>query len=190
MELVPLRLKVRQGAGAPDAQGRVFNAWLYPDLDAVPSELRGGVAWQAFIDRFGTHLIDNCCEFHEVDDYNTEHGMKYTGFLVPPEFADSAVARFPDQCEILSETEWEEFHDHRVTCHMPDEIVDANTLNAIRAKHGIPSGPLTPTAAMTAAERKAIDPNDPTPGVVKNTRKYWKDVKAKRQITIRAKPKR
>lgn len=190
MELVPLRLKVRQGAGAPDAQGRVFNQWIYPDFDAIPSDLRGGVSWTAFIDRYGGHMIDNCCDFHEVDDYNGEHGMKYTGFLVPPEFADAAVARFPDQVEILSEEEWEKFHDTRVTVHMPDEQVHADSLNAIRAKHGITSGPLTATAAMSAAEKNALDPDHPSPGIVRNTRKYWKDIKAKRQVTIRAKPKR
>lgn len=190
MELVPLRVKTYIGAGAPDAQGRVGNAIQYPAFDAIPSDLRGGVTWTAFIDRFGSHLFDNCCDFHEVDEYNPVHGMRYSCFMVPPNFADAAVALFPDLVEILSEEEFEEFHDTRVTVHMPEEVVHADTLNAIRAKHGIPTGALKPTATMSVTEKNALDPNSPTPGIVKNQRKYWADVKAKRKVTIRAKPKR
>lgn len=190
MELVALRVKVYLGAAPPDAQGRVGNRWVYPDLDAVPSDLRGNVDWTAYIDRFGTMLYDNVCDFNEIDDYNTERGMKYAAFLVPPEFADAAVARFPEHIEVLDETEFEAFHDGRVTVGMPEEVVQADTLNAIRAKHGVASGPLKATAAMSAFERNALDPDHPSPGIVRNTRKYWKDVKARRQVTIRPKPKR
>lgn len=188
MELVPLRVKTYIGAGAPDAQGRVSNEIQYPDFDSIPSDLRGGVTWCSFIDRFGSHLYDNCCDFHEADDYNPVHGMRYSCFLVPASFADAAVARFPDRVEILSEEEFEHFHDARVTVNSPEEIIHTETLNAIRAKHGIPTGPLKPTAAMSVTEKNAIDPNSTTPGIVRNQRKYWKDVSAKRKVTIRAKP--
>ena len=65
----------------------------------------------------------------------------------------------------------EDFYDNKAHVYEPDEVLDKDILDGIKAKQAlqIPS---------TKSQNKALDPNDLTPGIRKNNKKKWSDFKA------------
>ena len=101
--------------------------------------------------------------------------------LIPKAFADEAVAAFPSEVSKLTEAECETFYDDRHGSRLEQEKVDESALKrfVVREQAG---ETLTPEQASEKA--KALDPDDPTPGIVKNPRRTWADYKAWREIKV------
>lgn len=159
MELVPLRVRIglRQGGGH-----------LYPPFNKIPSSLRGGVDWCHFVDRFGGWHYDKISG-HEHDDAISPAGQWLGLLLVPENFAEAAAGRF-DTCDILTDSEAEEFYESRVTANDPEVINDLEVLQAVAAKRaaGLPEDD---------DDREALDPASDRPGRRRNPRKRWADRK-------------
>ena len=173
MHLVALRIQiVLQG-----------NNWTYPDFDKITPAYRGNVRWQEFIDRFGGWHYDQCCDFMETDEESPDEGVKIGCFLVPEEFATEAVQLFEDVVTVIDEPVFEKFYDDRAHVHEPVEKIDADTVNALRAKYG-QTGPLDPSV-MTQEEQEMLDPEHPRLGIVKNKNRKFADMKAKRKLSLR-----
>lgn len=111
-------------------------------------------------------------------------GTQWCVFVIPKEFADQAVAfdpsilymltpaelalhedgKLPQRIFKLTEAELEDFYDNRAHAHEPDETMDEVVVSRIEAKA---------IEDRTPAELRALDPDDPAPGVRKNVRKTW-----------------
>ena len=219
-DLIGLRIKI----GRKFDKGKGSSRFAYPDFDAMPEEKRGGMPWQYYFDAAGTGwLYDNCCAHNEVDDYNPELGVWYGIIGVPEEFALEALTRWPNEVERLTETEFEEFYDHRCMENQSEYKYDADQLNGIRARYGdlpvadpeiiraftdatpdtksaIVAGLLaTDGKTLTPAEDdaasklcdmdpcdcRALDPDDPLPGICRNKNKHFSDFKAVKNIRIK-----
>jgi len=183
MDMVCIKVKI----GRKREGNRVVND--YPDFNRLHKDLRRDMDWSAFIDTFGTGwFYDKISGFGEADAENPDPNIQYGMIAVPEDFALAAVDEFPDQVTIEDEVELERFHDERATAHMPDERIDREVLDSIRAKHGI-TGSLEdergrPASRITDSEKKALDPDHPAPGICKNWKKRWADLKARRGIKI------
>ena len=180
MELVPLKIKIlRKAKGAKSIMTND-----YPDFNSLDPVLRNGLDWCHFVDQFGGWHYDKLCGFGEADDVdindphnNPDHFCQYGCFLAPKDFAKAAIEKFPDRVFELSEELWEKFHDERAHSEEPDEIIDQNVINAINTKKSL-------GIKTTTRDMDALDPEKPVPGITRNMRKRWQDVKSRRKVTI------
>lgn len=172
---VPLRIKIKQGA----------NGLVYPDLNQVASELRKHMEWTKYVDLCGGWHYDKPSGHGEVDGYNPDPEIWFGVIVVDADFADAAEALYPELCDVLTEAEFEVYHDERAHAHEPEHKYNPDVMNGIRAKYGI-AGALTHADPLitSVADREALDPSHPAPGVVRNRRRRYADFKLNRGITI------
>jgi hypothetical protein len=169
MNLVPLKVKIGLKGNRQHS---------FPPFNELDSVLRDGMDWSHFIDKFGGWHYDQLSG--HVDDDPDVGSPKDTWLgmvLVPEDFADAAVARWPAQCEIIDENDAESLYNDR--CHVRDPAVreDAEALQAIATKRtlGIPED---------ADDLAALDPEHPSSGRRTNKRKTWASFKQAEGITI------
>lgn len=165
------------------------NAW--PDFNAIDATIRGSQDWSHYIDTLGLAWhYDVVAPFGQSDSESPNPLEMFVVTAVPDDFAQEAVRLFPAQVEILDETEFARLYDDRARVDDADALIDPTIVDGIRAKYGI-IGDITDPAAlaqMTVRERAALDPEDPTPGIVDNKAKTWAKYKPTRGATIRPKP--
>ena len=169
MELVPIKVKILT---------KPEGGCLYPDFNTLACVQGSGMDWSRYIDRYGSGwLYDNKCGHAEVDSDSPE-GEWYALLLIPNDFANQAVAAFPDEVTMLTEVQAQTFYESRYSINMPDEEINTDILLGIKAKDDL-------GLSRTAGQQKALDPNDDTPGIRKNKRKLFADFKSLRNITIK-----
>lgn len=173
MELTPIKVTIL--LKPRDKKGR----FLYPNFDAIPADVREGLRWQDFIDKYGGWLYDRKGN-HSTDEPESPLGHWHGVILVPDPFADAAAAMFPETVKQLTEAELETFYNERVAATEPRYQVHEPTLNAIRAMQaaGIP---------LTQEDRDALDPSKDVEGVRHNPRRNWAAMKAHRGIKVKNK---
>ncbi len=174
MELVALKIQITQQGGE----------YRYPAFNQITPAFRGNTDWTKYIDQYGGWLYDNCCDFNEIDEESPDVGVRIGVFCVPEEFAKEAIDLFPDLVSVIDETALEHFYDNRAMIRVPAEKIDEAVLNGLRAKYGQPTGALD-TSVMTDEEKEMLDPESPRPGIVKNKKRKFADVKAAKQIEIK-----
>jgi hypothetical protein len=98
--------------------------------------------------------------------------------LVPDDFANAAVAKWPDQCSILDSTQAERYYEERVTVNEPEIVEDLEALQIIAAKRGagIPE---------SDEDRAALDPDNPKRGRTRNKRKKFADMLATKGLKLK-----
>lgn len=172
MDLVPLRIKITIGT-----DGR----HKYPPFNDLSSDLRDGMDWSQYIDKNGGWQYDHFSGFGESDTYNPDPNCWYGCILVSEAFADEALTKWPDLVEEMNEVQFEDFHDKRAHAHEQSEKYDVEILQALAAKKtlGLP---------LSDEDNRALDPNDPMPGIRKNNKKTWKDKKALMKVKIPSRP--
>jgi hypothetical protein len=174
MQLIPLKVKLSYA-----------DEIKYPDFNQVPSVLRKGLDWRKYFDFFGGWHYDRVCGFGQVDATNPDPDAWYGVVFVEVPFAEEAVRLWPNLCEVLTELQAATFYDER--SHIKDAAVkyDAEMLNGIRAKYDI-TGKFTPAdvAKMDSNDKESIDPEHPTPGVIRNRTKTLADFKSTRGMTL------
>lgn len=183
MELVPLKVKILRKVKSSNGKSAMVND--YPDFNSLDAELRDGMDWCYFIDKYGGWHYDKVSGFGEADDAditdphnNPDQSCQYGCFLVPKNFAKAAIEKFPDRVFELSEEHWETFHDNRAHVNEPDEIVDHNIVNTINSKKNL-------GVKITSRDLDALNPDkSDVPGITRNLRKRWQDVKTRRKVTI------
>jgi len=167
MNLVPIKVKILSGQGN----------CLYPDFNQLDVVKQSGMDWSNYVDSEGSGwLYDKKCGHAEVDAASPS-GIWLGMLLIPEEFALQAIAKFPDRITRLTEVDTEAFYNDRHACKMPDEEIDSDILQGIKLKKELG---LTPTEA----QKRALDPEDDTPGIRKNKKKKWADFKALQDISI------
>ncbi len=150
---------------------------LYPDFNTLASVKDSGMDWAHYVDRRGTGWhYDKCCA-HQIDAVGSPMGVQYGMLLVPAEFANDALANFPATVQALTEAEVETFYNDHCHAHEGEENFAAPIIQAIAVKQSA-------GIALSATDKKALDSNDPTPGITKNPNKLWADHKALRGINI------
>jgi len=137
----------------------------YPDFNAIlrAREPKIEMDWSHFVDLYGGWHYDKQCG-HKESDETSPMGMQWGLLYVPRWFAESAVIRFPDVCSIMSEVESKDFHEVRAHGHEPEVLDNEVVLRGIAAKRaaGVPEDD---------DDRRALDPDDRTPGRKRNKRK-------------------
>lgn len=171
---------------------------LYPNFNALPLELRGGLDWAHFIDVHGTGWhYDKVCGHAETDVGNPqvadddahrceEIGVWHGCMCVPAAFAEAAAAMFPGEVTILTEASFEAFYDQRAHAHEPEVFVDRDAVDAVNSVVELESkGTLpAPSAARLAGRAEVLNPESSVPGIRRNMKKRWADYKARAGITI------
>ncbi len=97
--------------------------------------------------------------------------------LVPAAAADAILALGHPDISQITEAELEIFWDEKSHVYDQDESEDVEVLRAIKAKRDL-------GMRRTAQDIAALDPDDETPGIRKNTYKTWQRFKSKRNIII------
>ncbi len=175
-DLVALKVKIGlKGADWPKADERGHA--LYPNFNQLPSVASSGMDWAHYVDTYGEGWqYDKKCG-HREEDAGSPRGMQWGILIIPKEFADEAVAAFSGVCSVVDEGTLETFWNERAHAHEPDERIDDVVLRGIEAKQKL-------NKSLTPGQKKALNPEDDTPGIRKNHRRYWADYKAKQGIRI------
>ncbi len=155
----------------------------YPDFNKISSVTRKGMDWSKYIDVHGSGMhYDKCCG--HKDDGDTPYGHQCCCVCVPEDFAAEALILFPGTVTVITEAEFEAFHDKKAHAHEPGEHLDANALNGLQARRSLMVSLGQSTEALDAQIAKALDPLDHEAGVKANLNKTWKEVVKKQGITI------
>ncbi len=168
MELVPIKVKI----------GLKNNGHhRFPSFNELASALRDNVDWSVFVDKFGGWHYDQVCG-HAEEDVTSPRGNWNGMLLVPEDFANAAVAAFPDECSILTETEAEKFYEERGHIREPAIREDTERLQAIQAKGAL-------GIAQDQGDLNALDPDHPAPGLRRNKKKTFAGFKTEQGITVK-----
>ena len=136
-----------------------------------------GLDWARYVDVHGLGWHYDKTSGHKEDSQDSPLGTQIGTLVVSEEFANEAITMFPDTCSELDEEEFEDFYDNKAHSHEPDEVFDLPVLEGIQAKIslGLP---------LTIQQQEAIDSNSNTPGIRKNKKRFWKDMKKDTGVKI------
>jgi hypothetical protein len=168
-ELTPLKVVIRLNS---NGQAK------YPNFNILSSVMNSDMDWSRYVDAYGLGWhYDKTCG-HKEDSVDSPIGTQIGILVVPEEFANEAVAEFPDDCSIIKETELEDFYNNKAHIYEPDEIFNMNVLEGIQMKKSL-------DIPLTAQQLDAINPDKDTPGICKNKNRYWADYKIVTNVTIK-----
>lgn len=170
MQLVPLQVRIGLKANRQHD---------FPPFNELDATLRDNMDWSYFVDKFGGWHYDQVAGHSDDDSVNDSPRGTWLGLLlVPDDFAQAAVARWPARCFIKTEVEAEALYNER--CHIRDPEIkeDVDVLQAIKAKRDL-------AIPEEQADRDALDPDHLTRGRRRNTRKTWAGFKSAEGITIK-----
>lgn len=190
MELVAIKVKIPLNSKGHHA---------YPNFNLLDSSVRGGTDWAKYVDANGGGWHYDKVSGHGFSDANNpdvppghkhrndDPAVWYGCLCVPEPFALAAEAMFPTQVELLSETDFELFHDDRAHAHEPEEIFDKDVVESIMTQRKAEAEGLmpAPSAAKIQARADAMDPTKTARGVRKNLRRKYVDYKASRGFTLK-----
>ncbi len=169
MELVALKVKI-----GLDSK----NYHNFPAFNTLPGAVRGGVDWSIFIDRFGGWHYDQVCG-HADDEVTSPRGNWDGMLLIPEDFANAAVAAFPDTCSVLIESDAEKFYNERGHVRDPAIKEDTQVLQAIQAKVAL-------GVEQDQGDTDALDPDHPAPGRRRNNKKTFAGFKSTQGFSVKA----
>lgn len=124
---------------------------------------------------------------HQEEDAESPYGVQFGCLLVTRIFADAAKAQFPSLITELTEAEFETFWDERAMAHLPDDKLDHDELESLKAELALRKEMGHSAAAVERVRTKiqiALDRNDPALGVRKYHMKKWADAKIRLGATI------
>ncbi len=131
---------------------------------------------------------------HEEATVDSPRGQQFGMLLVTQQFATEAVATFPTLVTVMTEAEAQDFWDNKAHAHMASERRDTSELSSLHAEfilirdlaQEFPGNTKLQNrlAALKALLQKALDPDDPAPGVKKNKLRLWADAKVALDFTI------
>lgn len=134
-------------------------------------------------------IYDKSCghkeERIEGNQWDSPYGMQWGCFLCTRQFVDQALTALPDLVAELTAVEFEDFFDNYSRVHMPENNYDTETLTALQVELDMKQKLNANTTALEAKITKALDPDDPEPGIKKNFNKKWSDYKANKGFNIK-----
>lgn len=173
--LVPLKIKVGLHE-FDDGQGHKAGHAKYPNFNLIDSAIRKGMDWSHYIDRYGIGMhYDKTCG-HREESVDSPFGEQCCCMCVPADFAAEAITLFPGVVSSMTGLEFEDFYNNKAHAHEPDEHVDKEVLEAIKAKEDL--------SIAVPEKTAAIDPLNPARGIRKNHNKHWADFKDKAGVNI------
>lgn len=165
--MVPIRVRI-----GLDHKGH----HAYPPFNTLPHGVRQGMDWARFIDRHGGWLYDRK-HGHAADTPESPRGFWFGVIIVPELFAAESADRWPNDIEVLDETEVARFYEERVSHQQPEIIDDLETLQAIAAKRAI-------GLSETQDDINALDPDHEARGRRRNAEKTWAGFRSSRGLAI------
>ncbi len=177
MELVPIKVKIglrrvrirgtnnfRREADHPD--------WKQVALPANGEHINGdGTDPDDYV--LGSWHYDKTSGHQENNGTDSPLGMQWGMRLVTPQFAVNAVAAFPNIISIMTEAEAQDFYDTRCYAHMPEARVEGTMLQDLKAELELREELGEDTSNLRNKIRKALDPDDPEPGMRRQRGKFW-----------------
>jgi hypothetical protein len=174
-ELVALRFQAGLHTEDNKAKGWATGNAKYPDFNQVSLATRNGMDWSKFVDAFGIGMqYDKDCG-HREEAAHSPRGEQCCVVAVPEDFALEAISKLPGLVR-LTQAEFIDFYENKAHAHEDDDLVDTETLNAIKAKEE--AGLLVPEKG------NAFDRNNKALGIRKNTNKRWADFKVKSGVEV------
>ncbi len=151
----------------------------YPNFNDLQVVKDSRMDWSYYVDANGGGWhYDKCCA-HAVEKPGSPIGIQHGMLLVPLAFAGQAGSMFGGLVTQLSEPMAEQFYEGHAHAHEPDEHVNERVLSGINVKMAVNG-----KASLTASDLKALDPDDPTPGININATKTWAGYKADKGVNL------
>jgi len=116
---------------------------------------------------------------HDEETVDSPIGVQFGMMVVTQKFADEAVIEFPSLITVLTEGQARIFWETKATAHMPENKLDSDVLQGLKAQRDLMVDLGQNTATLDIVILKALDPDDTEPGVRKGGRKSWNDAKNK-----------
>ena len=154
----------------------------WPDFNVIDPAIRNNIPWSKYIDSRGIGWL-----YDKIENLGTgaDNGTACT--LVPENFANAAVALFPDKVSIIDEATFDTFYNQRATIRMPTEFLDTDVLQGIVARKQLEElgEALPPSIEIVAARAKCLNPDEQNyRGIRKNLKKKWTDAKKELNVEI------
>jgi len=180
-ELVPIRVRIKRGV--VDGQKQA----IYPNFNLIDHAIRKGLPWSVYIDVEGIGW-----EYDKVNNIGKGDEFGTCVTCVPEDFAVASASLFPDDVTIMTELEYKEFYEGRVTMDEPDEVIDNQVVDGIIKRLQLNSllsqqekTEIKYKPGLTEREKIALDPSNDVLGIRKNKRKRWLDRKASLGLKIK-----
>lgn len=129
-------------------------------------------------------IYDKSCG-HQEDSIDSPRGMQWGCLLCTQQFADEAVATFPDLIIQLTEVEFEDFYNNKAMAHLPETNYDIDILKGLETELNLKEKLGQDTTVLKSKIEKALDPSNKEQGVRKNNERYWSDYKIKKGFEIK-----
>lgn len=169
--MVPIKIKIGLKANGNAA---------YPDFNQLQIVKDSGLDWSVYVDVMGLEWHYDRTSGHKDNSVDSPYGQQWGTLIVPEAFADQAIEMFPTLITYLNETELEDFYDNKSHVYEPDQIITKPILDNIKAKQDL-------EIDLTQSDLNALNPDNPSPGIVKNNNKKWIDFKTLKDVTIKDK---
>jgi len=169
IDMIPIKIKVTKGA-----DGR----FVYPKFKQTLKYFKDNPDYK------GESLYYDKVYDCKVESLDSPIGMRWCMKLVPVEFAQQAVAAFPDTVSIMTDVEAEDFYNNRAVKHLSDKNYNLIVLDGLQKELELKTALNLDTTDLKVEIAKAIDPEDETPGVTINKEKTWTGMKTLRGINI------
>jgi len=123
----------------------------------------------------------------EGNQWDSPFGMQWGCLLVTDKFLQEAKTTFPELITEITEVEFEDFYNTKSRAHMSENNYNIDILNGLKLEYDLKSINNEDLVVIKAKIAKAVDPNDPEPGISKNKDKVWVDTKVKLGAKIKNK---
>lgn len=150
---------------------------LYPDFNSLEVIKQAKVDWSKYVDSMGDGWHYDKTSGHKEASDDSPMGMQWGVLLVSNTFATQAAEMFPEECTIIDEAEYTDFHENKAHKHEPEELADSKVLEVIKAKRDA-------SVKLSLKDEEALDPENDTPGIRKNKRKLFADYKQLKGIEL------
>lgn len=122
---------------------------------------------------------------HQEDTLDSPRGMQWGMILVTEQFATEAESVFPTLITRMTETEAKDFWEEKAHGHMPEQRLDGEELQALVAERSLRVSRSKSIVEVDRRIDKALDPDDPVPGVRRDREKSWTDAKVRLGFTTK-----
>lgn len=144
---------------------------LYPDFNNLSVVQNADLDWSEYIDVYGEGWQYDKTSGHKENTPDSPHGQQWGMILAPIDFVKEACQAFPGECSIMDENGAKEFYEKKVTVDAPDEEINTDVLQGIKVKQDL-------GLQLTPGQTNALNPDHSAPGIRKNKRKAWNDLKS------------
>ena len=186
MEVVPIKVKIGLRAnGHADHPAWELLPTVAAQVAALPKQTRENIDQVIRQHTAGSWHYDKTAG-HADDTPESPRGQQWGMLLVSRTFADEALATFPELVTVMTRAEAVTFYNDKATVRMTDEREDVDRLQALATRRNLllaTGAAPARLAALDARIAKALDPDDPEPGVIREPLRRFATAATKWGIT-------